>query len=140
MTMCASITQVRTVAAGETVGYGRTWRAGRPTRIATVAAGYGDGVFRALSNRGEVIVAGERRPMVGRVSMDQISVDLGDAPAQAGDEAVLFGMRDSVRLDAAEVAAMIGTIPHEVTCAVSARVPRVVVGESIDRVAQPRMA
>jgi alanine racemase len=78
--------------------------------------------------------------MVGRVSMDQISVDLGDAPAQAGDEAVLFGMRDGVRLDAAEVAAMIGTIPHEVMCAVSSRVPRVVVGESVDRLAQPRMA
>lgn len=129
MTVLAHITQVRTLATGESVGYGRAWRAQRPTPIATVAAGYADGVLRSLSGRGQVLVRGRRCHIVGRVSMDQVSIDVSDAmPVAAGDVAVLFGVRDGARLDAAEVAAMVDTIPNEVLCAVSARVPRVAVG------------
>jgi alanine racemase len=128
MTVVALVTRVTTVAAGDTVGYSRTWRAEAPARIATVAAGYADGVQRGQSNRGTVLIGGVPCPIVGLVSMDQIGVDVGEVEGvRAGDEAILFGERGGVRLGADEVAAVVGTIPHEVLCAVSARLPRVVV-------------
>jgi alanine racemase len=128
MTMLARVTLVKTVAAGDTVGYCRTWRAEAPTRIATVAAGYADGVQRAQSNVGTVLVDGVRCPIVGLVSMDQIGVDVSEVDGvRTGDEAILFGERDGAQLGADEVGAAVGTIPHEVLCAVSARLPRVVV-------------
>jgi alanine racemase len=121
MRMQALVTHVQTVAAGESVGYNCTWTAERDTRVATVAAGYADGVQRAQSNRGSVVVAGERCPILGRVSMDQISVDVSALDAvQPGDVATLFGPE----LPADEVAAAGGTSSYEVLCAVSARVPR----------------
>jgi alanine racemase len=124
MTVFALVTRVVTVAAGDTVGYCRTWRAEAPARIATVAAGYADGVQRAQSNRGTVLIGGVRCPIVGLVSMDQIGVDVSEVDGvRAGDEVTLFGPG----LGADEVAAVVGTIPHEVLCAVSARLPRVVV-------------
>lgn len=127
MTVVAPVTLVKTVAAGDTVGYCRTWRASAPTRVATVAAGYADGVQRAQSNRGTVLVAGVRCPIVGLVSMDQITVDVSEVDGvRPGDEVVLFGERNGARLGADEVAAVVGTIPHEVLCGVSARMPRVV--------------
>ncbi|HET9050809.1 MAG TPA: alanine racemase, partial [Candidatus Dormibacteraeota bacterium] len=128
MTVAARVTQVRTVAPGDTVGYGRTWRASRPTRVATVAAGYADAVPRALSNRGALLVRGHRCPVVGRVSMDQTAVDVGDIEVVPGDEAVVFGERGNARLDAADVAQVAGTIANDILCAVTARVPRVPAG------------
>lgn len=137
MSVVARVSQVRTVPTGETVGYGRTWRAQRPTRIATVTAGYADGVLRSLSNRGAVLVGGHRCPVVGRVSMDQTTVDISETDGvRPGDEAVLFGERDGIRLDAGEVAAMAGTIANEVLCAVPSRVPRVTLGETAGAPAQ----
>ncbi len=129
LTVVATVTQVKTVQPGETVGYGRTWTATAPTRVATLAAGYADGVQRSQSNRGAVLVGGVRCPIVGRVSMDQTSVDVSavDGVGQ-GDEAVLLGGRGDAWLGADEVAARIGTISYEVLCAVSPRVPRMVVG------------
>jgi len=127
MTMVAAVTQVKTVPAGETVGYGRTWRAPRDTRIATVGAGYADGVHRAHSNRGRLLLHGRLCPIVGRVSMDQLTIDVSDVDrVAAGDEAVVFGTRDGVTLGADEVAVAAGTISYEILCAVSARVPRVI--------------
>ena len=129
MTSLAPVTQVKTVAAGTPVGYGRTWRAPRETRVATVAAGYADGVLRALSNTGTVLVGGCRCPIVGRVSMDQLCVDVGgvEGTVRPGDDAVLFGAQGDVHLGADEVAAAAGTIEREILTAVPDRVPRVLV-------------
>ena len=128
LTFAACVTQVKTVRAGDTVGYGRTWTATRDTRLATVAAGYADGVHRTQSNRGHVLIAGVRCPIVGRVSMDMISVDVSAVDGIGpGDEAVVIGGRDGVHLGADEVGEAGGTVAYEVLCAVSARVPRILV-------------
>jgi alanine racemase len=129
MTALAPVTQVKTVSPGTPVGYGRTWTAPRETRVATVAAGYADGVLRALSNSGTVLVGGCRCPIVGRVSMDQLCVDVGgvDAGVRPGDDVVLFGEQGPARLGADEVAAAAGTIEREILTAVPDRIPRVVV-------------
>ncbi|HYL70303.1 MAG TPA: alanine racemase [Candidatus Dormibacteraeota bacterium] len=125
MSVLARVVQVKTVAAGDSVGYGRTWQASEPRRIATVAIGYGQGVPRALSNRGVMVLRGRRCPIVGRVSMDQTTVDVSDSGGvSAGDEAMYYGERDGVRLGADEVAAAAGTIPHEIICGTAAWVPR----------------
>jgi alanine racemase len=130
LTALAPVTQVKTVAAGTPIGYGRTWRAPRETRVATVAAGYADGVLRAQSNAGVVLVGGCRCPIVGRVSMDQLCVDVGgvDAPVRPGDDVVLVGGTRSAFLGADEVAAAAGTIEREILTAIPDRVPRIVSG------------
>ncbi|HEX3605091.1 MAG TPA: alanine racemase [Candidatus Dormibacteraeota bacterium] len=128
LTLAACITQVKTVRAGDTVGYGRTWTATRDTRLATVAAGYADGVHRSQSNHGHVVIAGVRCPIVGRVSMDMISVDISAVDgAGPGDEAIVIGGRNGSQLGADEVGEAGGTVAYEVLCAVSARVPRILV-------------
>jgi len=130
MTVVACVTQVRTVLAGDSVGYGRTWTAPRDTRVATVAAGYADGLQRAQSNSGRVLISGVRCPVVGRVSMDQVGVDVSAVHGvKAGDEAVVLGSGDGGVLGAAEVADAAGTISYEVLCGISARVPRIVINE-----------
>ena len=130
MTVVASVTHVSTVRRGETVGYNRTWRAPRDTRVAVVAAGYADGVQRAQSNTGCVLIGGRRCRILGLVSMDQMSVDVsGVDGVTAGDDAVIIGGdpgRGVISADA--VAAAAGTTSYEVLCAVSARVQRVVTG------------
>ena len=129
MTMVACVTQVKTVRAGDSVGYGRTWRAERDTRVATIAAGYADGIQRAQSNRGAVLVHGRRCPLIGRVSMDQAAFDVSDVDGvQPGDEVVLFGRQGDAFLGADEVAARVDTISYEVLCGVTARVPRLLLG------------
>jgi alanine racemase len=121
MSVRATVSHVHTVPRGESVGYGCTWVAPRDTRVATLAAGYADGVHRAQSNRGSVVIHGVRCPILGRVSMDQVTVDASQLDAVApGDVATLVGPE----LRADEVAAVEGTISYEVLCAVSARVPR----------------
>ena len=132
MTALAPVTQVKTVPAGTSVGYGRTWTAPRETRVATVAAGYADGVLRALSNVGTVLVGGCRCPIVGRVSMDQLCVDVGgvEATVRPGDDAVLFGAQGDAHLGADEVATAAGTIEREILTAVPDRVPRIAIRPS----------
>ena len=125
MSFHARITEVKTVPPGQSVGYGRTWIAERGTRVATIAAGYADGVHRAQSSRGCVLVGGCRCPIIGRVSMDQITADISaTSGVRAGDEAVLFGRQGDQWLGADEVGAAVGTISYEVLCSVSGRVPR----------------
>ena len=125
MTVRALVTQVKTVRAGESVGYGRTWTATADTRVATVAAGYADGLHRAQSNRGNLLVHGVRCPILGRVSMDQVSIDVSVAgDVTAGQSVIIVGGSGGDRLGADEVAAVEHTISYEVLCAVSARVPR----------------
>ena len=116
------IMRLKDLPAGHPVGYGRTFQAARPSRIATLPVGYADGYNRLLSNCGEVLVRGRRAPVVGRVSMDLVTIDVTDIDGVAvGDEVVLLG--DSITAE--EIAAKIGTISYEVFCNVSARVPRV---------------
>jgi alanine racemase len=119
------VADVKPTAPGESAGYGRRFVASRPTRLAVLPIGYGDGVRRALSNNADVLIRGRRLPLVGTVSMDNITVDVGDAPVAPGDPAVLIGAQDGERILAEEVARRIGTINYEVTCGISARVPRV---------------
>ena len=119
------IAQVRAVAPGETVGYGRTWRAETPRLIATATMGYGQGLPRALSNRGHLAIRGRRCPIAGVVSMDQVTVDVTDIDGvAAGDVAMFIGERDGVRIGADEVGDLTGTLPHEILCGVSEGIPR----------------
>jgi len=114
------------LAAGEAIGYGLRYRAERATRIATLGIGYGDGWPRVHANNGSVLVRGVRRPVVGAISMDGITVDLGDLhDVTYGDEFVLIGEQMSARIDADEVAAERRTINYEVTTALRDRLPRV---------------
>ena len=116
---------VRRFENGWSAGYGRRWTAERPTWVATLPIGYGDGWRRALTNDCDVLIGGRRRPLVGTVSMDNITVALGDEPTAApGDVAVLIGRQGDERISAEEVARRLGTINYEVTCALTARVPR----------------
>jgi len=111
---------------GESAGYGRRFIAERETVLAVLPIGYGDGWRRGLTNNADVLVGGERHPLVGTVSMDNVTVDLGPAPASAvGDEAVLIGPQGAERITAEEIARRLGTINYEVTCALTPRVPRV---------------
>jgi alanine racemase len=110
---------------GDSAGYGRTWRAERPTRVGVLPLGYGDGVRRGLSNNAEVLVRGRRHPLVGTVSMDNVTIDLGPgSEVVPGDEAVLIGPQGEEEIRAEELAARLGTINYEITCGISARVPR----------------
>jgi len=115
---------------GMSAGYGRTWSASAPTRVGVVPVGYGDGVRRGLSNRGQVLINGRRHPIVGNVSMDNITVDLGPtAPVQVGDEVTLIGSQGNQEIRAEEIAGWLGTINYEVTCGLSPRVPRIGINE-----------
>ncbi len=120
MRLETSVIAVRRVPRGETVGYGGAWRAGREARIAIVAAGYGDGLPRSLPNGAAVQVAGRRAPLVGRVSMDMIAVDVTAIEAVGVGTPVLLWGAD---LPVEELARSAGTIPYELLCAVSERVP-----------------
>ena len=126
MTLTSYVGEVKACAPGESAGYGRRFVSGRATRIATVPIGYGDGWRRGLTNNADLLVRGVRRPLVGTVSMDNVTLDLGPDPdgPQVGDEAVLLGAQDDERILAEEVARRLGTINYEVTCGISARVPR----------------
>jgi alanine racemase len=119
------VADVKRLEPGDTVGYGRRWAAPAATMVGVIPLGYGDGVRRALSNNAEVLVGGRRRPLVGTISMDNITVDLGpDAEVELGAEAVLIGAQGEERIFAEEVAARLDTINYEITCGISARVPR----------------
>ncbi len=121
---------VKRLASGEAVSYGLRWTAQEDTPLGTVPAGYADGVTRALTNRGEVLVGGRRCPMVGTVTMDQFLVALPEG-AQAGDEVCLLGRQGDEWVTAEEWAAQLGTINYEVITTIGRRVPRVPVGERV---------
>jgi alanine racemase len=119
------VASVKRFEPGQSAGYGRRWRAATRTWVGVLPIGYGDGWRRALTNNADVLVRGRRRPVVGTVSMDNITVDLGpDADIQPGEPAVLIGRQGDERILCEEVAASIGTINYEVTCALTQRVPR----------------
>jgi alanine racemase len=116
---------VRRFEAGDSAGYGRRWIAPEPTWVATVPIGYGDGWRRALTNNCDVLIRGHRYPLVGAVSMDNVTVALGpDTDVAVGDEVVLIGPQADERILAEEVARRMDTINYEVTCALTPRVRR----------------
>jgi len=126
LSLKARLVRIAEVAPGEGVSYGLTWRARRPSRIGLVPVGYGDGWPRSLSNCGEVLVRGQRVPIVGRVCMDQFLVDVTDIPGAApGDEVVLIGEQDGSRIGAEEVAELAGTIAWDIVASLQARLPRI---------------
>jgi alanine racemase len=116
---------VKRTAPGESAGYGRRFIAARETWLATVPIGYADGIRRGLTNNCDVLVDGVRYPLVGTVSMDNIAIDLGpDTDAAPGDAATIIGRSGAVRQTAEDLAQRLDTINYEITCGVSARVPR----------------
>jgi alanine racemase len=116
---------VRRFDPGDSAGYGRRWTASEPTWVATVPIGYGDGWRRSLTNNCDVLVRGRRHPLVGTVSMDNVTVALGpDTDVAVGDEVVLIGAQGEERILAEEVARRLDTINYEVTCALTPRVRR----------------
>jgi alanine racemase len=120
------VLRVRTLQAGESVGYGRSFRAPVETRLATIPVGYGDGLLRSASNRGHVLIGGVRCPIVGNIAMDLTTVDVsGVSRVAIGDEVLLLGEQGGSVLDARDLAVAAGTIPYEVLTNVSRRVPRV---------------
>lgn len=120
------VADLKRFAPGDSAGYGQTWRAERETWVGVLPLGYGDGVRRGLSNNAEVLVGGKRYPLVGTVSMDNITIDLGPATeVEPGAEAVLIGSQGEETILAEDVAQRLGTINYEITCGISARVPRV---------------
>jgi alanine racemase len=114
MTFRSSVVHAKRTAAGESVSYGQTWTARQSTTLALVPVGYADGVPRGLSGRLSVWLAGKRRPVVGRVCMDQIVVDCGDDQVRPGDEVILFGPGDRGEPTAREWADTLGTIDYEI--------------------------
>ncbi len=126
----AAVVEVRDVAAGESVGYGATWRAPDRRHIATLAIGYGDGYCRSFGNRGHVILNGHLAPVVGTVTMDMTMIDVTGRPCRVGDTATLLGRADDRALDAVTVAAAGGISPYELLVGLQLRAPRVYVGTS----------
>ena len=122
MTVKTKISFIKELPAEATIGYGRTYALDRPSVIATLPIGYADGVSRRLSNKGYMIINEEKAPIVGRVCMDQVMLDVTDIPdVKVGDEVIVFGGRE---LPMELVAEWADTICYEVICSVSPRVPR----------------
>jgi alanine racemase len=125
LSLHSHVADVKRFPAGASAGYGRRWTAPTDTWVGVIPLGYGDGVRRALTNNAEVLVRGSRHPLVGTVSMDNITVDLGsETDVEPGEEAVLIGRQGGEQILAEEIARRLETINYEVTCAISPRVPR----------------
>lgn len=125
MSFRSQIVFLKDVPPGTSIGYGSTWRAPRTTRIATLAAGYNDGIAARLGGRGEVLVRGRRAPIVGRVSMDYTTIDVGHIPGvRVGDAATIVGRDGDQEIRLQELAHKLDTIPYEVTCSIGKRVAR----------------
>ena len=125
LSLRSHVAAVKRFPAGQSAGYGRKWRAPEDTWVGVVPLGYGDGVRRALTNDCDVLVEGRRHPLVGTVSMDNLTIDLGpETTVEPGAEAVLIGRQGTEEIRAEELAARLDTINYEITCGISPRVPR----------------
>ncbi len=126
LTLKSRVSRVQTLPAGAAISYGRTFITQRPTLAALVPVGYGDGFHRILSNKGSVLIRGQRAPILGRICMDQFVVDAGRIPdVQLDEEVVIVGRQDDAQITAEEVARLAGTINYEVTTSLVPRVVRV---------------
>lgn len=123
MTLKTEVCYLKSVGPGRPISYGRTYTTDRDTRIATVPIGYGDGYKRPLSNRGQVLIRGRRAPVIGRVTMDQIMVDVTGIPGVGvGDEVVLIGRQGEEEITVEEIAELVGTIPYDLLCSLGKQV------------------
>ena len=123
------VMQLRKIQRGCSIGYGNSFTASRDSRIATLSVGYADGLMRALSNCGQVLIRGQRLPIVGKISMDLTLVDATEAAqVEVGDEAVLIGKQGDLEIRVEELAGLAQTIPYEILTRIGARVPRVYLG------------
>lgn len=130
MSLKSRVGRIRTLPEGSSISYGRAYTTTRPTTVALVPIGFGDGLSRKLSNKGSVLIRGRRAPIVGRVCMDQCIVDVSAIPdVQQDDEVVLFGRQNGAEITAEEVASLMDSINYVVMAAVAARVPRVYLKE-----------
>jgi alanine racemase len=127
LTLKAQVTHVQVVPSGDAVSYGLRRPVTADTVVATVPIGYADGVPRRLSEDGEVLIGGKRRPFAGTITMDQLMVDCGTDDVAVGDEVVLLGRQGDGEIPVAEWADRLGTIVYEITCGLSPRIPRVYV-------------
>jgi alanine racemase len=125
LTWKSRVVYFKVVKPGHPVGYGSTWEADEMTRVVTIPVGYGDGYCRALSNRSEVIIRGKRYPIIGRVCMDQMMVNIGWETAYNGDDVVLLGEGEGQTITPEEMAGWAGTNPYEILTSINTRVPRV---------------
>lgn len=126
MSMKTRVVQVKTLPSGECISYGCTFTTEKETRVATLCAGYADGVTRVLSNNGEVLIRGKRAKIIGRVCMDQFMVDVTDIPdVEAGDTATIFGTDGEETISVDEIAKKANTINYEIICNINSRVTRV---------------
>ena len=114
----------KVVKPGHAVSYGSTWQSDRNVRVVTVPVGYGDGYFRSMSNRAQVIIRGKKYPQVGSICMDQLMVNIEWDSAYNGDEVILLGEADGVRISVEDLAEWAGTIPYEILTNINTRVPR----------------
>ncbi|KAA2286083.1 alanine racemase [Arenimonas fontis] len=129
MSLVSQVVYFKVVPAGHPVSYGATWAPATDTRVVTVPIGYGDGYPRSLSSRGEVLIRGRRRPIIGRICMDQFMVDIGpDGTAYNEDEVVLIGRQGDQEIRCEDVAEAAGTIPYEILVGLNGRIPRDYVG------------
>jgi alanine racemase len=128
LSLKSQVVYFKVVREGAGVSYGHTWKAPHDTRIVTIPIGYGDGYLRALSNRGYALVRGIKYPIVGKICMDQMMVDISpQGEAYNGDEVVLIGQQGEESLSVEDLAAFIETTPHEILVSLNQRIPRVVV-------------
>lgn len=126
LTWKTRVVQVKEVHAGDYVGYGLTYRARRPMKLAVLPTGYYDGYDRKLSNSGHALIHGQPVPVVGRVAMNMTMLDVTDADAEPDDEVVLLGRQGSSEIRAEELAEKIGTIPYEVVARINPLIPRII--------------
>ncbi len=140
MAFKTTIVLIKDFPGGASIGYGRTFTTERPTKIATIPVGYGDGYGWVLSNRGEALVRGCRAPIVGRISMDMCALDVGHIPdCEVGDEVVLMGRQGKEYISANEIAEKVGTISYEILCALGKRAPRVFLHKGKTGTVEPRL-
>lgn len=127
MELKAEVSHIKTIQKGDCVSYGRTFIADRDMKVATVTIGYADGYSRLLSGKASALVCGKRVPVIGRVCMDQLMLDVTGVDVSVGDIATMFGCDGNERITADELADLYGTISYEIVCNISMRVPRVII-------------
>jgi alanine racemase len=125
MSLTSRVVSVKGVRPGEIAGYGARWMATRPSHVATVPAGYADGLDMRLAGSGHVLVRGRRAPIVGSVCMDMIIIDISGLQVDTGDEVVIIGRQGEECIDVREMASAIGTSPYEILCRIGTRIERV---------------
>ena len=125
LTWKSLVVYFKVIKAGNSVGYGMTWKPDHDIRAVTIPVGYGDGYLRAMSNKAEVSIHGKRYPVIGRISMDQIVVNIEKDSAYNGDEVTLIGVNGNNSITVEELAGWVGTIPYEILTNINTRVPRV---------------